>query len=335
LEDPVTSFNCECADTNDALTLAEYRRNLLIRCGFAAIADNPPPGTAELMDTFLRDAQNFLYLKYPALRTHRFFRWSLQQGERYYGMRLNDENWATEEATITVASPGVVTFASGAAPADGKQVFFTTTGALPTGLSQYTRYYVVNGAGATAQLALTADGTPIDTSGTQSGVHTANVQPGAACTFNFEPYANIDGAWLEDLNGTWLPLVAGIPPTFYTTVVQPSIPVRYEIRQCIEVFPAPNVDGYFMYIKGHFGLAAFTDDTDKPTIDGQLVYLWALANALDYYGKPAARGIAEQAREHLGSLVAGTHGSRRYVPGERPLNPAVLPIWTPYPGESF
>ncbi len=327
----VTSFNCECSDTNDNLTLAEYRTKMLQRAGFASIAANPPASTSALFTTFLQDAQDFLYLKYPALRTRRFFRWSLQQGERFYGMRLNDENWAAEEATITVATPGVVTYSSGAAPANGQQVFFTTDGALPTGLEAYVRHYVVNQSGATSELSLTEGGASIDTSGTQSGTHTANVEPAAACVFNLEPYKNIEGAWLVDLNNAWLPMVEGIPPTFYTTVVQPTLPSRFEIRQCIEVFPAPNVDGYYLYIKGHFGKAAFSADADKPTIDGTLVYLWALANALDYYGKPAAQGVASQAREHLGSLVAGTHGAKRYVPGVRPLPPAVMPIYTPDP----
>ncbi len=327
----MTSFNCECSDTNDNLTLAEYRVKMLQRAGYASVAAAPPAHINALFTTFLQDAQDFLYLKYPALRTRRFFRWSLQQGERFYGMRLNDENWAAEEATVTIGSPGIVTFASGAAPLAGQQVFLTTDGELPTGLEPYVRYYVVSPAANTARLALTAGGTAINTSGTQSGTHTANVQPASTCVFNLEPYKNIEGAWLVDLNNAWLPMVEGIPPTFYTTVSQPTLPSRFEIRQCIEVYPAPNVDGYFLYIKGHFGKMAFAEDDDKPTIDGTLVYLWALANALDYYGKPSAAGVASQAREHLAGLVAGTHGAKRYVPGTRPLPPAIMPVFTPDP----
>lgn len=327
----MTDFNCECVDTNDNETLAEARTRMLRRLGFAANAANPPPGMAAMLTVFLQDSQKLMYRQYPALRTRRFFRWSLQQNERFYGMRDNDENWAAEEATITIATPGVVTFSSGAAPADGQLVFFTTTGALPTGLSAYTRYYVVGAAGATASLALTAGGTPIDTTGSQSGVHTANVQPASTCVFNMEPYKNIEGAWLVDLNSAWLPMTCGIPPTFYTTVNQPSLPLRYEIRQCIEIFPKPPADGYFMYIKGHFGLGAYTADADKPTIDGELVYLNALANALDYYGKPSAKNVRAEAGEYLRSLVAGTHTGKRYVPGTREVPPAIAPIYTPDP----
>ncbi len=331
----MTSFNCSCSDTNDNSTLAQYRTRMLQRLGFSAISDNPPPGMDDMLTTFLQDAQDFLYLKYPALRTRRFFRWTLEQGERFYGLRDNTENWTDEEVTVSIGAPGVVTF-DGDAPANGRQIFFTVEddGVLPTGITAYERYYVVNSSGSTCNFSLTSGGAAVTTTGSTSGQITAMYSPGTECIFNFEPYKNIEGAWLVDLNGTWLPMGAGIPPVFYTTVVQPGLPVRYEIRQCIEIFPAPQVDGYQLYIKGHFGKAAFSADSDKPTIDGHLVYLWALANALDYYGKPSAAGVAEQAREHLGSLVAGTHGSKRYIPGVKPLPPAVMPVFTPYPGES-
>lgn len=76
-------------------------------------------------------------------------------------------------ATITIATPGVVTnVAHGLVVGDAVQ--FTTTGALPTGLSPSTTYYVIS-AGLTAdnfELALTSGGAAINTSGTQSGVHT-------------------------------------------------------------------------------------------------------------------------------------------------------------------
>ena len=56
----------------------------------------------------------------------------------------------------------------------GDTVTLTTTGALPTGLSAGTTYYVIT-AGFTAnafELSLTSEGTPVNTSVSQSGVHT-------------------------------------------------------------------------------------------------------------------------------------------------------------------
>ena len=90
----------------------------------------------------------------------------------------------TGVVTITIATPGVVTTAGGHGLSVNSPVVFSTTGALPTGLTAGTTYYVI-AAGFTAttyQVATTPGGTAIDTSGTQSGVHTATGQPVGATT---------------------------------------------------------------------------------------------------------------------------------------------------------
>lgn len=73
--------------------------------------------------------------------------------------------------TVTIASPGVITY-SGATLVDNTAVILDTTGALPTGLTAGTTYYVVNASGNTFNLAATAGGTAINTTGSQSGTHT-------------------------------------------------------------------------------------------------------------------------------------------------------------------
>ena len=72
--------------------------------------------------------------------------------------------------TVSIATPGVVT--TTISLADGEAVSLLTTGALPTGLTVGTIYYVVNSTGTTFNLAATAGGAAINTTGTQSGVHT-------------------------------------------------------------------------------------------------------------------------------------------------------------------
>ncbi len=72
--------------------------------------------------------------------------------------------------TVTIASPGVVTFSSSEL-VNGTAVVLETTGGLPTGLSIGTTYYVVNASGNTCNLALTPGGAAIITSGSQSGIH--------------------------------------------------------------------------------------------------------------------------------------------------------------------
>lgn len=96
------------------------------------------------------------------------------------GLESNDVSTETPAAepdktatvTITIATPGVVSWAAHTLQ-DGDQVILTTTGALPIGLTAGTSYYVVNAAPGTFQLAATPGGAAINTTGTQSGVHTA------------------------------------------------------------------------------------------------------------------------------------------------------------------
>lgn len=73
--------------------------------------------------------------------------------------------------TITIASPGVITLTAHWL-ANGNKVYFTTTGALPTGITPSTEYFVVNATANTFSVATTFGGTAINTSGTQSWTHT-------------------------------------------------------------------------------------------------------------------------------------------------------------------
>lgn len=70
--------------------------------------------------------------------------------------------------TISSTNPAVVTSTSHGL-ANGKRVIFQTTGALPTGITANTVYFVVNAAANTFQISATSGGAAIATSGTQSG----------------------------------------------------------------------------------------------------------------------------------------------------------------------
>jgi len=72
--------------------------------------------------------------------------------------------------TITIASPGVVTLTAHGLE-DGDAVYLRTTGALPTGLSANTIYYVTGSTTNTLKLSATRGGSAINTSGSQSGSH--------------------------------------------------------------------------------------------------------------------------------------------------------------------
>lgn len=73
--------------------------------------------------------------------------------------------------TITIASPGVITWAAHNL-SDGQVVLFSTTGTLPTGIDAGVAYYIVERSSNTFQISITKNGAPIVTTGSQSGVHT-------------------------------------------------------------------------------------------------------------------------------------------------------------------
>jgi hypothetical protein len=79
-------------------------------------------------------------------------------------------------ATISIANPGVVA-SQNHGLINGQTIKFTTTGALPTGLIVSTTYYVVNKTNDTFQVSSTSGGPAIDTTGSQSGVHSYEIQP--------------------------------------------------------------------------------------------------------------------------------------------------------------
>jgi hypothetical protein len=78
--------------------------------------------------------------------------------------------------TISIASPGVVTWPAHGLE-EGDKVSFQTTGALPTGLTADAVYFVKALTADTFKLAATSGGADINTSGTQSGAHLARGNP--------------------------------------------------------------------------------------------------------------------------------------------------------------
>lgn len=79
--------------------------------------------------------------------------------------------YAQSTITVTIATPGVVSWTAHGLMA-GQQVQLSTTGALPTGLVAATTYFVIPVDANSFQLAATQNGAAINTTGSQSGVHT-------------------------------------------------------------------------------------------------------------------------------------------------------------------
>lgn len=89
---------------------------------------------------------------------------------------------AQQTVTISIASPAVITTGMPHNYIQNSPVVFSSTGALPTGITAGTTYYVYNPTSTTFNIALLpsiATNTPINTSGSQSGIQTMSMAGGA------------------------------------------------------------------------------------------------------------------------------------------------------------
>lgn len=239
--DEAVSYNCDCDDDGviQTTTLAALRRRIIVRLGFSAQASTPPPGMAELVDDFIRSAQEMLFVRYAALRVRRWFTWRLRQGVRFYDLTANE---------------GVCR--------------------------------------------LKLDGRKIAWAGISRG------------------------------DDTWTPIRCGINPVDYTSRQAGQV-YAYEVRQCIEVWPYPSDDSWFLRIKGDAGCLPLVADTDETSIDQEPLFLLALANAKAHYKQPDAGNYSSQVQTMMRDLTAASHGTRRYLPGRRPARNEPMPRRVP------
>lgn len=149
-----------------------------------------------------------------------------------------------------------------------------------------------------------------------------------SCALKLDPLA-ITWVGFEDLNRAWYRLIEGIDPVYYTRAnINFGWPTRYEIRSCIEVFPAPQA-AYTLWIKGDIGLAPFSADADRPTFDEEAILLFAVANWKSAKGRQDADRCMGQATQRIQDLTARKHGTARYVPSTYVQNPATPPRFLP------
>lgn len=230
---PDVSYNCDCGDAPiNARTLADIRADVLSMTGYAAqVGLTLPPGVERMYNNFIRRAQGFLYTKFRAMETRRFFSWELRVGGRFYGIYDNKND----------------------------------------------------------------------------------------CVVTLNRY-RITGAWIQDLNNTWWPLRYGIDPVAYTLNQNFGWPTNFEVRQCIELFPAPQAP-YRLWIRGEFDLLPLEDDDDSTTINAEPITNYATFLAKAHKGMKDAALYEGMAEQQIGDMIAGAHATRRYIPGtiERPI----------------
>jgi len=159
------------------LDLANNFRVVLGGSRTLGVPTNPVAGQTGVIDVW-QDSTGSRTLSYawpyvfpggaaPTLTTTKF-----TSDELYYYVR----SYSTSTVTITIATPGVVTWNNHGLNS-GQRIRFTTTGALPTGLDTTSTYFVnvidANTFSLASSKANLDAGTLIQTTGTQSGVQTA------------------------------------------------------------------------------------------------------------------------------------------------------------------
>lgn len=135
---------------------------------------------------------------------------------------------------------------------------------------------------------------------------------------------HVSQAWLQD-DQAWSPLVAGISPALYNETAQ-SLPQYYELRASIELWPAPDKATYLVHLKGQAGASIMVNDADMTAVDSHAVFLHALAAAKAHYLQQDAQRYDRQLEIYIGMLNAGSHYTKRYIPGESPQVGLPLPI---------
>lgn len=227
----VIEFNSACVDDYPRTTLGALRGRVLRRLGFASSLNQIGPGYKELVDDFIRDAQEIMFIRMELARMTRLFSWAVTPGVRYYDLKANQDTCTKELSSDRIEWVG---YTEGAPAAQSTQA--------------------------------------------------------------------------------WSALEHGIPPELYSSETV-GRPLRYEVRQGIEIWPTPSVAGSLI-IRGQFGLFPLINDTDETTIDPQPIFLLAVANAKAHLTQPDANNYVSQLEAYIAFQLAQQHRTERYLPGE-------------------
>lgn len=126
-------------------------------------------------------------------------------------------------------------------------------------------------------------------------------------------------------------VLCGIDQLLYSNTTQMP-PYRFEPRQQIELFPAPD-NVYTIWFEGCIALRRFQDDDDRATCHGDIVLELAAAAVKAGWGQADAGSYGQQAAALLKRRNAKNHSTQRYIPGvaiptpTSPLSPTTLAPW--------
>jgi len=173
--------------------------------------------------------------------------------------------------TITIASPGVVTHVAHGYSVD-TPITLATTGALPTGLAVATTYYVTAATVDAYSLSATVGGAAINTSGTQSGVHTLTMSTGKYVKYVVQDFAGLPGSpafneivkitgsptnpfdnfWVQWNGSVWVEAVKPALQNSYDPATMPHVLIR-------------NSDGTWTFKQATWDSRLVSDEYNAPT----------------------------------------------------------------------
>lgn len=90
-------------------------------------------------------------------------------------------------------------------------------------------------------------------------------------------------------------------------------PIRYEIRDQLEVWPPSDRTNYSLRYEYVKRLGEFETDDDRATVDDKIIHLHALATGKGHYGQKDFSIVQAQANLLLQNLQAKNHGRKKYV----------------------
>lgn len=337
-------INCSCDDTTGYRTLAQLRTGIFDRLGFvdpmanvatrslsdlrddllirlgnaAMVGATLPPGMATLLDSLINEAQQTL-----------FRRLELDNGAATLPARMVADGDLTTLDYVPVLNLATALGKAHYGKSDAKAYFEITekylsdtlnrrppnatalvTGFITDAQRQIVRRYPAVRMDRWFSWSLTAGERFYDLPANDEQAVGAD-----QCTKVIDP---LTIKWVGATHGTTrYPLRQGIPPQLLDYATTSGWPSYYEIKQCIEIWPAPAATEGTLRIRAGFVATPFAADSDLPSIDDELVFLLALANAKAHFKQPDAGNIIQQFEIHLQGVVAGSHGAARYIPGRR------------------
>ena len=112
--------------------------------------------------------------------------------------------------------------------------------------------------------------------------------------------------------GIW-PMKEGIDWTHDDYSINNARPLRYELREQLEIWPPSDRTNYVLRYEYVKQLGEFETDDDRATIDDNILFLMALATAKGHYGQKDFNIVLGQANLLVQNLRGKNHGNRRYL----------------------